>query len=585
MTEVAVTDHFASCIQTTHAQGFSAVRIVVDEVHYIPTSKDFRPAMEKVWQIRSVACPLILISATIPVSMEPVLKRDFHLSDSTTVIWSPTNRPELEYILEPRGTCIDSLITRAHSIYSAASVDFGRDDRALVFVPTINHGKEIARALQCDFYNGSSEVKNAEREKMVTKWVSGVNTVMVCTSAFGAGNDYPHVRLIIHFGTPIEMIEYLQEAGRAGRDRNAARCYILPLDHRHPSVCASDPDVKGQSAMFRTLFESSDCLRLCFTRYIDGSMGVRCHSSPLNQACSRCREEQDHDLQCSLEPASADTPPRTPTQHLRKLTELPVPQPAPQPARPVPNLATKPAGPFPSRPQFQLRSTPLPGRVPMAALSSPFLPQSLSSSSPLPSPIATSSRGTKHPRNVFEELAGEVKRRKLTEAAQKAEYISRLKAALKVINGLCTPCLVRGSSSRSQHKNSSCPEFSFQSFGAFHKRIRYNSNTHGQNCTYCHIPQIDDTLHCHIDNTQQGQFWTQCPYPDCILPLIYTIFTVAECRAAAESFFGTRWTNIEGFAAWLSGIPLEGYTTNTMALFLWFTEHYCRDHDAATREG
>jgi superfamily II DNA helicase RecQ len=50
---------------------------------------------------------------------------------------------------------------------------------------------------------------------------------MVCTSAFGCGNDHPHVCLVIHAGSPKEMIDYIQEKSYAGRDGQPALSIIL----------------------------------------------------------------------------------------------------------------------------------------------------------------------------------------------------------------------------------------------------------------------------------------------------------------------------------------------------------------------
>jgi superfamily II DNA helicase RecQ len=59
-------------------------------------------------------------------------------------------------------------------------------------------------------------------------WFQGKTPIMICTSAFSTGNDYPNVRLVIHLKTPFEMTEIIQAQGRGGRDGKPSRCYILP---------------------------------------------------------------------------------------------------------------------------------------------------------------------------------------------------------------------------------------------------------------------------------------------------------------------------------------------------------------------
>lgn len=66
-----------------------------------------------------------------------------------------------------------------------------------------------------------------EKKRIQDEFLAGDTKVICATNAFGMGIDKEDVRLVIHADTPGSLENYLQEAGRAGRDGKKAECVLL----------------------------------------------------------------------------------------------------------------------------------------------------------------------------------------------------------------------------------------------------------------------------------------------------------------------------------------------------------------------
>jgi len=101
----------------------------------------------------------------------------------------------------------------------------------IVYVSRVKRTVDLAKRLTEDGllacpFNGKmdSNVKIANQEAFINNEVQ----VIVATSAFGMGVDKKDVRLVIHYDISDSLENYVQEAGRAGRNEDIqAECYVL----------------------------------------------------------------------------------------------------------------------------------------------------------------------------------------------------------------------------------------------------------------------------------------------------------------------------------------------------------------------
>ena len=77
----------------------------------------------------------------------------------------------------------------------------------------------------CGCFHGGLEPE--AKKSVQQRFIEGDIPVIAATNAFGMGVDKPDIRVVIHADIPGSLENYLQEAGRAGRDGAPARCVLL----------------------------------------------------------------------------------------------------------------------------------------------------------------------------------------------------------------------------------------------------------------------------------------------------------------------------------------------------------------------
>jgi superfamily II DNA helicase RecQ len=262
-------------------------RIFVDECHTVIMDIGYRAKLGELQSLHRYGCPIVLLTATLPVVLEEWFRREM-LAQSAVIVRDRTTKLNCRYRVDQVKPGRGAVEKHTVDVIQELDEQMTGSQKGVIYCRSKGQCEAMAEEIGCGFHHSGMDEK--DRYEARTAWIEGrTSRWIVATTGLGTGIDIEGIIAVVHMEQPYGLVDFVQQTGRGGRRAGEVVKSIIVHDgrpqreDRHRSFV--DDINQGQMEAF---ISTPGCRRAVIAAFMDGVAGERCKDIVGAELCDQC---------------------------------------------------------------------------------------------------------------------------------------------------------------------------------------------------------------------------------------------------------------------------------------------------------
>jgi len=175
----------------------------------------YRSRLGELASLHRYGCPLVLLTATLPVVLEDWIRKQM-LAQGAVIVRDRTTKLNCRYCVEQVQPGKGAVEQRTAETARRLGRLMTGNQKGVIYCRSKKQCEDLAGELGCDLHH-SDMTEQCRREAREAWAAGGGHRWIIATTGLGTGIDIEGIMAVVHTGQPYGLVDFIQHTGRGGR--------------------------------------------------------------------------------------------------------------------------------------------------------------------------------------------------------------------------------------------------------------------------------------------------------------------------------------------------------------------------------